>query len=71
MVGGLVGGLIYLDCVLVDMRKFTDENTSGFTESEIDNLNDELESRLQSDELKGIENSERVKIISERILERY
>ena len=50
---------------------FTDENTSGFTADEIDDLNRQLEVRLNSDELSWLEQSDRVKEISERILNQY
>jgi predicted DNA-binding transcriptional regulator AlpA len=53
------------------MRKFTDENTSGFVESEIDEMNIELETRLKSDELVGFPEDEREQEISERILNRF
>ena len=39
----------------VKMREFTNENTSGFTEHEIDEMNVMLSNMLMSDELGGIE----------------
>ena len=53
------------------MTTFTEENTSGFTADEIDDLNSQLEVRLNSDELSWLEQSDRVKEISERILNQY
>jgi hypothetical protein len=53
------------------MRKFTDENTGGFTESEINEMNAELETRLKSDELETFSEDARVDRISERILSRF
>ena len=50
---------------------FTDENTSGFSADEIDDLNSQLEVRLNSDELSWLEQSERVREISERIINQY
>ena len=50
---------------------FTDENTSGFSAEEIEGLNAELEARLSSDELEGLDPAERVDQISERILAKY
>ena len=46
-------------------------NTEGFTDEMCTRLNEELFERLKSDELSGIPDEEREKIISEEILGRY
>ena len=50
---------------------FTDENTMGFTEDECDDMNAELFRRLKSDELSGLLEDERKKVISEKILNQF
>ena len=57
--------------IVIQCKWFTEENTSGFTADEIDDLNSQLETRLNSDELSWLEQSDRVKEISERILNQY
>jgi hypothetical protein len=50
---------------------FTDENTSGFSDDEIEEMNIELFRRLKSDEMTGIDDAEREIQISQEILNRY
>jgi len=42
-------------------------NTEGYSQEELDKMNIELKRRLASDELEGVEESEREKTISERV----
>ena len=50
---------------------FTSENTEGFSEVECGSMNIELFRRLKSDELIGMPDYEREKMISEEILNRF
>ena len=50
---------------------FTDENTRGFSDDEIEEMNIELFRRLKSDEMIGIDDAEREIQISQEILNRY
>jgi hypothetical protein len=50
---------------------FSDDNTEGFSVSELDEMNTELSRRLESNELEGLPEYEREKAISEEILRRF
>jgi len=49
----------------------TEDNTDGFSEDELDDINSELFRRLRSDELSGMPDKEREQAISEEILNRF
>ena len=49
-------------------EKFRTDNTDGFTDEELCEMNVELANAMMSDELGGLDDSEREKIFSERIL---
>ena len=49
----------------------TTDNTEGFTEEECDAMNEELFTRLKSDEMSGLNDAEREAHISEEILGRF
>ena len=53
------------------IEMFTFDNTEGFTEDELNEMNADLNNRIASGELEGLEYSERVKIIEERILQGF
>ena len=50
---------------------FTVFNTEGFTDDEIEEMNDELKTLMSGIELIGMEDHERIKVFSERIFNRY
>ena len=53
------------------IEMFTLDNTEGFTQSQLDDMNAELQARLEIGELYGIPEDERIKIISEDICKRF
>lgn len=50
---------------------FSDDNTEGFSKSELDEMNAELFRRISSTEYNGMPEYEREKTISEEILRRF
>lgn len=52
-------------------RPFTLENTRGFSQDELDEMNRELISIMRSDKLSSLEKSERYKIFSEKIVDKF
>jgi len=50
---------------------FSDDNTEGFSESELNEMNTELFRRMNSAEYEGMPEYEREKAISEDILRRF
>ena len=49
----------------------TEDNTEGFSEDELAEMNSELKRRLESNELEGMPDREREQYISEEILGRF
>jgi hypothetical protein len=52
-------------------RPFTLENTLGFNQDELDEMNRELIRVIRSDKLKHLEKSDRYKILSEKIVDKF
>jgi hypothetical protein len=57
--------------VKAEMREFTQDNTSGFTDHELDEMNTMLSNMMMSDELDGIDDNEREKEFSKQILDHF